>query len=150
MKLRAHLVLLVVMTLLPVLALAGPDDESALRYAAASVMDRPHIQRVIATRQPQVSDLIQGRTIEGRFISLAVPVVRDNRVAYVLAALYDLNVLSGVLSSVSSRPTGLVRCSIAIRSSLPERDWPKSSSGSRPPRVLRRVSPPRATGLSMT
>src|SRR5581483_2833965 len=65
-----------------------------------SLMDRPHVQRVITTRQPQVSDLIHGRTIEGAFISLAVPVVRENRVAYVLAALYDYNALSGVLSSV--------------------------------------------------
>jgi PAS domain S-box-containing protein len=65
-----------------------------------SLMDRPHVQRVITTRQPQVSDLIQGRTVEGRFISLSVPVVRDHRVAYVLAALYDFNALSGVLSSV--------------------------------------------------
>jgi signal transduction histidine kinase/CheY-like chemotaxis protein len=65
-----------------------------------SLIDRPHIQRAIATRKPQASDYLQGRTIEGQFISVVVPVVRGARVEYVLAALYDFRILSKILAGV--------------------------------------------------
>jgi two-component system, sensor histidine kinase len=72
--------------------------------ALPPLMDRPHVQRAIATRRPQISDLVAGRTIDGRFISVVVPVVRGAGVRYVAAALYDVNVISSVLSRVNLPP----------------------------------------------
>jgi PAS domain S-box-containing protein len=65
-----------------------------------ALASRPHIQRVIATRTPQASDLVQGIAGDRRFISVAVPVVRGDRVPYVVAALYDVDALSNVLARV--------------------------------------------------
>jgi signal transduction histidine kinase len=54
--------------------------------------------RVVATGLPQVSDLITGAALRQPIISVGVPVIRDGRVAYVLAMGVKPKILSSLLS----------------------------------------------------
>jgi signal transduction histidine kinase len=51
--------------------------------------DRDYFKQVVATRTPYVSDLLKGRTTATVDVGVAVPVVRDGRLKYVLFAGVD-------------------------------------------------------------
>src|SRR5205814_8910384 len=53
--------------------------------------------RVVATRQPQISDLIIGAVLRRPILVVGVPVFRDGQVAYVLAMGLGPEILSSQL-----------------------------------------------------
>lgn len=60
--------------------------------------DRQHQQQAIAARKPAVSDLFKGRTTGKMVTEIAVPVLRDDEVKYLLSATLDLNRLTAMLN----------------------------------------------------
>jgi signal transduction histidine kinase len=65
------------------------------------VTDREMHDRVVATAKPQVSNLIIGATLHRPIISVGVPVIRDGRIAYVLAMGIGPEILSQLLQRQS-------------------------------------------------
>jgi PAS domain S-box-containing protein len=61
--------------------------------------DRDYIQRVIASGRPVVSDVIDGRTTGQANIAVAVPVMRDGRLRYVLVAGISPQALERIISA---------------------------------------------------
>jgi signal transduction histidine kinase/CheY-like chemotaxis protein len=60
--------------------------------------------RVVATGQPQISDLIMGAVLRRPILVVGVPVFRDGQVAYVLAMGLGPEVLSSLLEEQSLSP----------------------------------------------
>jgi PAS domain S-box-containing protein len=69
------------------------------RQPASEMLDR-----VVATGQPQVSDLIIGAVLRRPIVTVGVPVLRDGRVYYVLAMALDPARLSKVLARQNQPP----------------------------------------------
>ncbi len=61
--------------------------------------DRPYFTQVMATGKPYVSDLLKGRATATEDIGVAVPVIRDGRVKYVLFAGVDPSDFNTVFQS---------------------------------------------------
>jgi signal transduction histidine kinase len=71
---------------------AGNHRLNVARPLGASLpdlRDREYVKQVIATGRPYVSDLLKGRATATMDIGVAVPVVRDGRLKYVLFAGVD-------------------------------------------------------------
>jgi len=60
--------------------------------------------RVVATGQPQISDLIMGAVLRRPILVVGVPVFRDGEVAYVLAMGLGPEILSALLKEQSLPP----------------------------------------------
>jgi signal transduction histidine kinase/ActR/RegA family two-component response regulator len=60
--------------------------------------------RVVATGEPQISDLIMGAVLRRPILVVGVPVFRDGQVVYVLAMGLGLEVLSSLLKELSLSP----------------------------------------------
>src|SRR5215472_9647089 len=60
--------------------------------------------RVVATGQPQISDLIMGAVLRRPILVVGVPVFRDGQVAYVLAMGLGPEILSALLTEQSLPP----------------------------------------------
>jgi PAS domain S-box-containing protein len=72
-----------------------------LGESLASLGDREYLQDVVTTRAPAVSNLYAGR-ISGKLLTaVAVPVVRDGELRYVLAAAVDAATLGRILHGPS-------------------------------------------------
>ena len=69
------------------------------RQTASEMLDR-----VVATGQPQVSDLIIGAVLRRPIVTVGVPVFREGRVFYVLAMALDPKRLSNVLQRQNQPP----------------------------------------------
>jgi signal transduction histidine kinase len=59
-----------------------------------------YVREAFSTARPTTSDLIMARVRKVRTISVAVPVMRDGRAAYLLIAALDLNYLSQMLAKL--------------------------------------------------
>lgn len=79
--------------------LADPDGRQLFNLEAPlpSLATRPYFQRVVATRQPQVSALVHGDISAGQHVAVAVPVERAGQLRYVLGAAIRPAVLSALL-----------------------------------------------------
>jgi signal transduction histidine kinase/ActR/RegA family two-component response regulator len=83
--------------------LADPGGQQVLRTGQPfetplpSLADHPYFQRVVATGEPQVSDLIERTLSPGHQIAVAVPVARSGQLRYVLGAAMTPDVLSALL-----------------------------------------------------
>jgi two-component system, sensor histidine kinase len=65
------------------------DVARPLDAALPDLRDREDFKRVVATGRPYVSDLVQGRGTMSPEVEVAVPVVREGRLKYVLFASVD-------------------------------------------------------------
>ncbi len=73
------------------------DLQSPLGAPLPSVSDREHFRQVVATGRPAISNLIDAGVGQRRAVVVAVPVVRDGRLRYVLTAGIDLASLTNLL-----------------------------------------------------
>jgi PAS domain S-box-containing protein len=67
-------------------------------------VDRPHFHDVVRSRRPGVSNLIEGLVLRRQLISVRFPVVRDNRVKYVLTAGVDPQAFERLLGEQKLAP----------------------------------------------
>lgn len=88
-----------------VVALTRPDGRlllSSLRPFGAplpSIEGRDYFDRLVATGEPVVSDLIAGRTTGWANVTVAVPVVRDGALRYILFAAIDPDAFGRILAA---------------------------------------------------
>src|SRR5215469_3410783 len=66
------------------------------------------IERVVATGEPQVSDLIMGAVLHRPVVTVGVPVFRDGKVAFVLVMALGPEILSKLLSQPDLSPDWVV------------------------------------------
>jgi signal transduction histidine kinase len=87
-----------------------PDGEQLLNTTRpfgsrlASVADREYFQQVLETGRPVVSDFIVGKTVEVPVVVVAVPVIREGQLVYVLLGALKLEVFSQVLRDQNIPP----------------------------------------------
>jgi signal transduction histidine kinase len=72
------------------------DTRVALGTALPHSADQPHIARVVASLAPAVSDVFTDRS-RAPVVEVAVPVLRDGRLVYILAAPLRLHLFAEVL-----------------------------------------------------
>jgi len=99
-----------------------------------SAGDREYFRRVLESGQPHVSDLLEERVAHQPAIVVAVPVLRDRRVAFVLGAAVDPAALNEIfrLQGVSADWTGAIldrRRTIIARSRAAERFIGRRATG---------------------
>ena len=73
-----------------------------------SIADRAYFVEAVRTRRPVVSGLIESRITAGYHVAVAVPVVRQGAVRYVLVAGYRPEGLSAILRNVSASVAGVL------------------------------------------
>ena len=71
------------------------------------VRDREYFKQVAATRRPYVTDLITGPATNTVDVAVAVPVIRDERLAYVLFAGVDPTAFNAVRQAQKLPPLGV-------------------------------------------
>ena len=87
-----------------------PDGEHVLNTTRpygtrlTPLTDREYFQRVLETGQPVVSDFIVGKTTQVPVVVVAVPVVREGRMVYVLLGALEVEVFSQVLRAQNIPP----------------------------------------------
>jgi signal transduction histidine kinase/ActR/RegA family two-component response regulator len=86
-----------------VMSLARPDGE-----ALPSLADREYFATVMRTRQPAISGLLESRVTQGHHIAVAVPVIRDGAVRYVLVAGYRPEGFGAILTRGAPAPNATV------------------------------------------
>jgi len=59
-----------------------------------TLADRSYFKEVVRSERPAISDLFAGRLTAGHYIAVAVPIVRDGKLKYVLAAGFRPETLS--------------------------------------------------------
>lgn len=72
-----------------------------------SVGDREHLRRVAQTRQPALSDLFIGNISKLPTIDVAVPVIRDGRIVYILAVGLTPAAFDDILQAQNVRADGI-------------------------------------------
>jgi hypothetical protein len=65
-------------------------------------------ERVVATGQPQVSDLVMGAVLNRPIVAVGVPVFRDGKVAFVLVSGLGSEILSKLLRQPDLSPDWVV------------------------------------------
>jgi PAS domain S-box-containing protein len=82
-----------------VLSLARPPGEKL-----PSLADRDYFAGALQTQRPQVSGLLESRVTQGNFLAVAVPVMRDQKVKYVLVAGYRPEGIGAILRGSEEAP----------------------------------------------
>lgn len=79
---------------------------TALPFGAKlpSVAHFDFVQRLIATRRPVVSDMIQGPVVSKPIIVVLVPVLRDGALKYILSAVVNPRTWSDLLAALETGP----------------------------------------------
>ena len=82
---------------------AEPDGRQILNLARPlnaelpAIGDLGYFEEVVRTRRPAISGLLRGRLVGGLHIAVAVPVVRDGKLKYILAAGFRPEALAEIL-----------------------------------------------------
>jgi signal transduction histidine kinase/ActR/RegA family two-component response regulator len=71
--------------------------------------DRKHFQQVRATLEPAVSDVFVGRVARHGVVDIAVPVLRDGRLKYILVAGFDAVGFTSIPQLIMRRPDSIGR-----------------------------------------